>query len=174
MSCQKGPKENIFLEVSQAIGKCSIGEKVGKSNLEMKEIPVLSCEGACIKGEISRLVANNLSKVAGYKRGCHGELFTVPGSSIAKWINESDKVVCIDGCFLKCHYRILQNIIPKEKILSFDTLSYHNRYHDIFDIDDVNEDERKSIAKEVFEKIRIDLTTGKMTSHDINFPAGCT
>jgi len=174
MSCQKETKESISLTVTPASGKCSIGEKVARTNLEMKEIPVLSCEGACIKGEISRLAANYLSKVSGYKRGCHGEFFTVPGSGIARWIHESDKVVCIDGCFLKCHYRILQNIIPEGKILSFDALSYHKRYQDVYDIDDVSEDERKSVAQEVSEKIRIDLSAGEMTRNEIDSSAGCS
>ena len=46
-------------------------------------IPVVSCEGACIRGEIARLAANYVAKRSNFKRGCHGELFTVPESKIA-------------------------------------------------------------------------------------------
>lgn len=38
---------------------------------------------------------------------------TVPESSIEKWIMEAEKEVLLDGCFLKCHGRIIENIIDK-------------------------------------------------------------
>jgi uncharacterized metal-binding protein len=141
----------INLEVTQAKGTCSTGESVGRKCIENESIPVLSCEGACIRGEIARLAANYLSKSRNYRRGCHGELFTVPDSKIAQWIKEAPKVICIDGCFLKCHSRIIENLIPSDNLLVFDALSHHKKYDDIFDIDDVPENERKEVARSVAE-----------------------
>ena len=65
-------------------------------NIREKKIPVLSCEGACIRGEIARLAANIVSREKSFARGCHGELITVPESSIARWIKTAEKVVLID------------------------------------------------------------------------------
>ena len=128
---------------------CPIGEITGKKNVHESKLPVLSCEGACIRGEIARLAANIVSKKESYGRGCHGELITVPESSIARWIKAADKVVLIDGCFLRCHGRILENLIDKEKLIQFDALSHYNRYTDIFDYEDVPEHERKEVAQSV-------------------------
>lgn len=128
---------------------CPIGEATGKKNIAESKIPVLSCEGACIRGEIARLAANIVSQNESYGRGCHGELISVPDSAIARWIKTAEKVVLIDGCFLRCHGRIIENIIDEDKLLQFDALSHYNRYTDIFDYEDVPEKERKEVAQSV-------------------------
>ncbi len=141
---------NYFtLKVEETKGKCPIGEKIGTENLENGKIPILSCEGACIRGEIARLAANMIAKEEPYRRGCHGELFTVPHSAITNWINKSGKVVMIDGCFLKCHERILKNLIDEKNIVHFDALSHYKKYTDVFEIDDVPEEERIQTARSV-------------------------
>lgn len=141
------PKKTIQLNTTNAI--CPIGEITGKKNIGESKIPVLSCEGACIRGEIARLAANIISRKEPYARGCHGELITVPESSIATWIKTAEKVVLIDGCFLRCHGRLFENIIDREKLIQFDALSHYNRYTEIFDYDDVPEVERKEVAQSV-------------------------
>ena len=111
--------------------------------------PVLSCEGACIRGEIARLAANLVAKEDGYRRSCHGELFTVPDSAIARWTQQAEKVVVIDGCFLKCHGRIVKNLVGVDRMVQFDALKHYKRYQDVFGIDDVPEAERKEVARDV-------------------------
>ena len=140
---------NKAIQFNTTCGVCPIGEFTGKKNISESKIPVLSCEGACIRGEIARLAANIVSRKESYGRGCHGELITVPESSIATWIKTAEKVVLIDGCFLRCHGRIIENIIDNEKLIQFDALSHYNRYTDIFDYEDVPEKERKEVAQSV-------------------------
>ena len=84
-----GTKRKKTLEFTITGLNCPIGELTGKRNMSESKIPVLSCEGACIRGEIARLAANIISRHEGYGRGCHGELATVPDSAIAQWINTS-------------------------------------------------------------------------------------
>ena len=55
----------------------------------------------------------------------------------------------VDGCFLRCHGRIIENLIDKEKLIQFDALSHYKKYTDIFDYDDVPEEERKEVAQSV-------------------------
>jgi uncharacterized metal-binding protein len=142
--------EKFGLEIQTTDKKCPIGETIGKENLKNNKIPVLSCEGACIRGEIARLAANFVAKEDPYRRACHGELFSVPDSAMAQWVKAVKKVVLIDGCFLRCHGRILENLIEKDdKMLQFDALSHYKKYTDRFDIDSVPEDERKAVAREV-------------------------
>lgn len=137
------------LEITKTKATCPVGEKVGSKNLDKGKIPVLSCEGACIRGEIARVAANLVAKEEPYRRGCHGELFSAPHSAMAKWPIKSDKVVLIDGCFLRCHGRILENIIGEENLIQFDALSFYRKYTDRFDIDSVPEKERLETARKV-------------------------
>ncbi len=160
----KATADTILLSVSKTEKSCPIGEAIGRRNMGEGKIPVLTCEGGCIRGEIARLVANSIVKEEPFRRGCHGELLTVPGSAIARWIKESEKVVLIDGCFLHCHGRVLENMIGKDKLLQFDALSYYNKYTDRFDIDSVPEEERKDTAKEVAAAVLMELRKTSKTS----------
>ena len=140
---------SFAVEVKKTDGHCPIGETVGKRNIEEKRIPVLSCEGGCIRGEIARLAANMVTKEAGFARGCHGELVTVPDSAIAQWIHGAEQVILIDGCFLSCHGRILEGLLKKDQLVQFDALKVYRKYTDVFDIDEVSEAERKEAARQV-------------------------
>ncbi len=153
----KESSNSLTVEVSKTGKTCPTGENAGTRNLEEGKIPVLSCEGACIRGEIARLVANLLAKEEPFRRGCHGELFTVPQSALAQWIKKSDKVVLIDGCFLRCHGRILENLVGKEHLIQFDALSFYGKYTDRFDIDSVPEQERKETARTVADAVLAEL-----------------
>jgi len=148
---------SFTVEVKKTDGRCPIGETVGKRNIEEDRTPVLSCEGGCIRGEIARLAANMVSKEAGFARGCHGELVTVPDSAIAQWIRGAEKVVLIDGCFLSCHGRILEDLLSKDQLVQFDALKVYTKYTDVFDIDEVPEAERKEAARQVADSVLVKL-----------------
>ncbi len=149
--------EQLMIKVQRTDGHCPIGETVGKRNIEEGKIPVLSCEGGCIRGEIARQAASMVAKEAGFARGCHGELVTVPDSAIAQWIRSAKKVVLIDGCFLSCHGRILKNLLGSDQLLQFDALEVYKKYTDVFDIDDVPEEERKAAARQVADSVLAEL-----------------
>jgi hypothetical protein len=145
--------DSFAVEVQKTDGHCPIGETVGKRNIAEGRIPVLSCEGGCIRGEIARLAANMISKEAGFARGCHGELVTVPDSAIARWIRGAEKVVLIDGCFLCCHGRVLGGLLNNEQLVQFDALKVYKKYTDVFDIDEVPEQEREEAARRVADEV---------------------
>jgi uncharacterized metal-binding protein len=163
-------KTKFSIAVDETNGVCPIGESLGNQNRTDGKIPVISCEGACIRGEIARLAANLVAKEEPYRRSCHGEMFTIPQSAIAGWMREAEKVIVIDGCFLHCHGRILINLIDEDKIAQFDALSVYKKYTDIFDIDDVPEEERKRVARQVADKVLADLKRGKAAEKP---PAAC-
>ena len=145
------------LEVSGVKGLCPAGEAYAQKNMSEGKIPVISCEACCIRGEIARLSANMVAVEEPFARCCHAETFTVPNSSMARWVKASDKVVMIDGCFLECHGRILKNLIDEEKICHFDTLKLHKKYSDIFETELVPEAERKEVARQVADNILAQL-----------------
>jgi len=144
---------NFSIKVETTDRHCPIGETTGKKMMNLGQIPVISCEGSCIRGEIARLAANMMAKEDGYGRGCHGEIISVPQSAMAKWATQADKIVVIDGCFLHCHGRILKGLFKESKLAIFDALSFYGKYTDIMDIDDVPENERKETANMVMNNV---------------------
>ncbi len=61
---------DFALEVSGTKRLCPAGEKYAQENIADEKIPVLSCEGPCIRGEIARLAANIVSEEEPYARCC--------------------------------------------------------------------------------------------------------
>lgn len=145
---------DFSLEVQGVKGSCPAGEEYAKQQMAAKTIPVLSCEGPCIRGDIARLAASLITQeVPGLARACHAETFFVPHSTMASWVKSADKAIMIDGCFLKCHGRVLNELIGEEKVVQIDALPLYKKYTDIFLMEDVPEAERKSVAREVADKI---------------------
>lgn len=141
---------NTFnLTVTETKAVCPVGETVGRKNASSGAIPVLSCEGPCIRGEIARLAAHRLAKEPGFGRACHGELIAVPDSAMAHWVKQAPTVVVVDGCHLKCHARIVEHLVPRARLRSFDALGHYRRYSDLFDYDAVPEPERQAVAEDV-------------------------
>ncbi len=153
------------LQVQGVKGFCPAGETYAKRQRAEAKIPVLSCEGPCIRGEIARLAGNIVAKeIASCARACHAETFFVPHSTMATWVKEAKKVLMIDGCFLKCHGRVLKNLVNAERVVHIDALSLYKKYTDVFLMDDVAEDERKAVAREVADKIIASLTEATQLS----------
>ena len=155
-------KRNFAIEVEDMKTVCPLGEVVGKKMIAEEKIPVISCEGGCFRGEIARVAAHMVAKEEQYSRGCHGEMFTAPRSAMAEWAKKVNKVVVIDGCFMRCHGRIMKNIVGDENMVQFDALSVYNKdnkYSDTMLVDEVPEAERKDLARQVAAKV---LSTMKM------------
>ena len=145
---------DFSLDVEGVKGYCPAGEVYAKRSLAEKKIPVFSCEGPCIRGDIARLAANVVAnEVPSYARACHAETFFVPHSSMARWVKESEKSIMVDGCFLQCHGRALRKLVGDDKVIQFDALPLYKKYSDIFSMDDVPEAERKAVARQVADKI---------------------
>ena len=145
---------DFSLDVQEIKGLCPAGEQYANQQIAARTTPVLTCEGPCIRGEIARLAGNLVAReVPTLARACHGETFFVPHSAMASWVKGADTVVMIDGCFLKCHGRVLRNLVADEKIVHIDALPLYKKYTDVFDTDDVPEEERKAVARQVADRI---------------------
>lgn len=146
-------KRGFTIEVESTTAVCPTGETAGKRRLAEGKIPVISCEGGCIRGEIARLAANMVAKEERFARSCHGEIISAPHSAMANWAKKAERVVVIDGCFMHCHGRIMKNLINKERLRIFDALSVYGKYTDVIDIDDVPEADRRKAAQQVADKV---------------------
>ena len=145
---------DFTIAVQGVKGHCPAGEVYAKRNISEKKIPVLSCEGPCIRGEIARLAANLVAHdVPSFARACHAETFFVPHSSMARWVKNARQILMIDGCFLRCHGRVIDTLVPKDIVIHIDAQPLHKRFTDIFLMDDVPENERKKVARLVADQI---------------------
>ena len=145
---------DFTLEVQGVKGFCPAGEVYAKRQMELKTIPVMSCEGPCIRGEIARLAANYITqRLPSLARACHAETFLVPHSAMLGWVRGAEKSIVVDGCFLKCHGRVLKKLVPEDKVIHIDALPLYRKYTDIFLMDDVPEEERKAVARQVADRI---------------------
>ena len=141
---------NFSVAVEGVQGTCRPGEIYARENIARAKIPVFSCEGPCIRGEIARLVANIVAEeIPSFARCCYSEAAFAPHSSMARWVKQAERAISIDGCFLKCHSRILQNLIDDERTIEIDALSFHQRYPDVFLYTEVPRAEREAVAREV-------------------------
>ena len=158
MDTQTNYTPAFSIDVDAVKGLCPAGEAYAKRMISEQKVPVLSCEGPCIRGEIARNAAHLVAKeVPSLARACHAETFFVPHSSMSNWIKNASKTVVIDGCFLKCHGRVLTRLVGEQRLVQIDALPLHKKYTDVFLIEDVPEDERKQVARQVADKIIVML-----------------
>lgn len=144
---------NFQIEVEGTNLVCPVGVKYADEQMRDGTIPVLCCEGPCIRGEIARQAAHRVAKHAPYKRACQGEVMTIPSSGMARWVRGSEKVVVIDGCFLRCQGRQMRHMLRPDQLIEIDALSLYKKYTDVFEIDAVPEAERTVVAEQVAERV---------------------
>lgn len=150
----EGFTPDFSVDVEAVKGFCPAGETYAKQQVAAGTIPVLTCEGPCIRGDIARLAGNYITDTEpSLARCCHAEAFYVPHSTMAAWVKGADKVIMIDGCFLKCHGRVLRKMVDPQKVVHIDALPLYKKYTDLFSMDDVPEAERKAVARDVAAKI---------------------
>jgi uncharacterized metal-binding protein len=141
---------DFSLDVQGVTGFCPTGDAYAQQQIAAGTTPVLSCEGPCIRGEIARLAATLITQeVPSLSRACHGEAFFVPHSTMASWVRGAEKILMIDGCFLKCHGRVLNAMVGQEKVVHVDALPLYNKYTNVFSMGDVPEDDQKAAARQV-------------------------
>jgi uncharacterized metal-binding protein len=152
-------KSTFQIEIEQTAGLCPAGERYALQHLHERHIPVLSCEGPCIRGEIARQAAHRVASQRPYARACQGEAVAVPGSAMARWVRESDKVVVLDGCFLRCQARMMRRLLRPDQLVEIDAMAIYKRYGDLYEIDSVPEIERNAAADDVAKRVLIELAT---------------
>lgn len=144
---------DFAVQVDGVKGVCPAGEAWAERAILEKRIPVLSCEGPCVRGDIARRAADMVAKEGPFERACYPEAAFVPHSGMARWVKEADRVVMIDGCFLQCIGRVVANLVDEEKMVHIDALRLYNKYTEFFAMEDVPEAERIETARAVADQI---------------------
>ncbi len=120
-----------------------------------KPIAVMSCEGGCLRGEISRQATNILCHSLAPRetvRICLGGAFT-KDTGQRQLVRGAKRVIAIEGCFIKCSSRMMQGVISglDPEIIIADQLYDFDR--NLFGIDEMREVDIKAKARIVAEKV---------------------
>ena len=147
------------IRIKKIHSNCSLCEDYAKKQ-STKPVAVLSCEGACLRGEISRQAANRICfRLAPDEtvRICLGGAFT-KDTGQRNLVRNAGRVVAIEGCFIRCASRMMQGVLPdlKPEVIIADTL--YELDGEYFGMDEVSEDQirahAETVASKVLEKIQ--------------------
>jgi uncharacterized metal-binding protein len=148
--------ETVHIEKTDNI--CPLCEERAKREAS-KPIVVMSCEGACLRGEVARLAANRMCfELASDKtaRVCLGAAFT-KDTGQRNLVRNAKKLLALEGCFIQCASRMMKGVLPDlqpevvlvDGLYDFDT--------NLFGIDEMSEEEMRTHARTVAEKLVKDL-----------------
>ncbi len=150
-------KEYEIIRLEKTKKSCSLcedfaSEKSAKNNL----VAIMSCEGACLRGEISRRVANSLcfeeytEKTA---RVCLGGAFT-KDTGQRNMVRSAKRVIALEGCLINCASRMMEGVINEltTELIQVDKFYKFDKKH--FAINDVTEDEITNYTKEAISNIK--------------------
>ncbi len=150
--------EYEIVSIQKTTKTCALCENYAQRQAS-KPIVVMSCEGACLRGEVARRAANVLCHEMAPERTarlCLGGAFTKDGGQRALARNAS-RLIAIEGCFLECGTRMMKGVVPElaPEVIVADTLYRFDR--SLFGIEEMPEAELNEHAREVARAITAGL-----------------
>ena len=144
--------EIIPLEKTRNV--CPMCENYAKRQAS-KPVAVMSCEGACLRGEVARQAANLLCHSLAPDqtvRICLGGAFT-KDTGQRGLVRNAPRVIALEGCFLNCSSRMMRGVIGdlKPEVIVADRLYDFDR--DLFGIDEMPRVDIEAHARTVAEKV---------------------
>ncbi|PKL59994.1 MAG: hypothetical protein CVV33_04970 [Methanomicrobiales archaeon HGW-Methanomicrobiales-4] len=143
------------IEIRKIEGACGLCEEYSEKNsITPPKIAILSCEGACARGEVSRRAANLITHTLAKEetvRICLGGAFT-KNTGQRNLVRRSQKSLAIEGCFVSCASRMMQGVLSdwNPEVILADTL-YDESLP--FGIDEVSDEKFNEYAKAVAERV---------------------
>lgn len=144
--------ETVRIEKTKS--SCSLCEDYAHKNAK-KSIVVMSCEGACLRGEISRQAANHLChELAKEKtvRLCLGGAFTKDAGQRGL-VRNAARVVALEGCSTRCASRMMRGHFPDLKPEVFVTDGMCDFDRSRFGIEELPSDVVRSLGRSVATKV---------------------
>src|SRR5512134_360997 len=120
-----------------------------------KPVAVMSCEGACLRGEVARRAANILChSLAPEKtvRICLGSAFTKDTGQRAL-VRNAQRLIALEGCLINCSSRMMSGAIEglTPEVINADRLYDFDRK--LFGIEEVPAEQIRVHARTVAQKI---------------------
>ena len=143
------------IQIRKIEGACGLCEEYSEKNSTTPpKIAILSCEGACARGEVSRRAANLIAHEMAKDetvRICLGGAFT-KNTGQRNLVRRAEKCLSIEGCFVSCATRMMQGVLPdlNPEVVLADTL-YEESLP--FGIDEVSDETFSTYARQVAEKV---------------------
>jgi len=154
-------KNYEVINVEKTRNVCPMCEDFAEAQIK-KQVPfaILSCEGACLRGEVSRQAANLIcfSLMPGKtSRICLGGAFT-KDTGQRNLVRNAPRVIALEGCFIECASRMMKGVINElnPEVIIVDKLYDFDRK--LFGIHEVTEQQIKEFAKAAAVKI-VDMIT---------------
>lgn len=150
-------KEFEIIHLEKTKKSCSLCEDFAQTKSQQNDlVAIMSCEGACLRGEVSRRVANKLcfeelpEKTA---RVCLGGAFT-KDTGQRNMVRSAKRVIALEGCLIECASRMMNGVIPElnPEIILVDK---HYKFDaNLFAINDVTEEELEKFSEEAVKNIK--------------------
>lgn len=142
------------IRLKKTSSSCSLCEDYAQKHSQ-KTVAVLSCEGACLRGEISRLAANRLCFELAPEntvRICLGGAFT-KDTGQRNLVKNAEKVLAIEGCAIRCASRMMTGVLPdiQPEVILADTL--YKLDGDYFGINELPEEQIRILAEQVARQV---------------------
>jgi uncharacterized metal-binding protein len=158
--CRGGEKSDSFetIAIRKTEASCGLCEGYVESHRD-RPYAIVSCEGACLRGEISRQAANILCHELDPShtvRVCSGSALT-KDSGQRSLLRNAAQVVFLEGCPIACASRSLEAVVPGMDRLIFFTDSLADFDEDLFGIDELEGEKIKAISRAVAEKILAEI-----------------
>lgn len=155
---EAGGKSYEIVRLEKAKGSCRLCEGYAERHKE-KPVAVMSCEGACLRGEVSRQVANILCHTLAPEktvRICLGGAFT-KDTGQRNLVAKAQRLLALEGCPVNCSSRMMAGVIEglEPEIVSVDRLYEFDR--GLFGIDEMPPEEILAHARAAAQKIAATL-----------------
>jgi len=137
---------------------CPEGERYVKNTMSLPpKIAVMSCEGACIKGEIARVAANILAyqlQREAAVRICLGDAAT-GNSGMLDLMKQAPEVLAVEGCSLHCGNEIMKMRLPafSSTIIDASRLYTYDK-EKVFEIFDMPRSDIEDNARKIAEYVQ--------------------
>ncbi len=151
---EKVSKEYEPVRIEKIRNTCPMCEDYAKKHAS-KPAVIMSCEGACLRGEVARQAANLIChSLASNKtaRICLGGAFT-KDTGQRNLVRNARRVIALEGCFIQCSSRMMRGVIQglEPEVVIADRLYDFDRK--LFGVEEVTENQIKGYAQEVARKV---------------------
>ena len=142
------------VKIEKVKATCSLCEDYAQRQAT-KPFALLSCEGACLRGEISRRAANQICYCLAPEKTaliCLGGAFT-KDTGQRNLVRNAQQAIVIEGCFLRCASRMMAGVLDefKPEIIIADSL--YELDGDFFGIEELPDEQIQALANQVAARV---------------------
>jgi uncharacterized metal-binding protein len=149
-----GDNEYESFRIEKAKNGCHLCEEYAERH-KSRQVAVICCEGACLRGEVARQAATILChELAPEKtvRICLGGAFT-KDTGQRSLVRKARRVIALEGCHVDCASRMMSGVIAGLEPEVFDASRFYEIDRQLFGIDEMPARQISAHARTVAQKI---------------------